>query len=853
MTPERWERIKQVLEEAIERPTAERGPFLAAVAQDDAALAVEVRSLLAAHAQAGSFIETPALARGGMATAFDRLQDVPTWAGRRVGPYQVVRELGHGGMGVVYLAVRADDEYRKQVAIKVIRSAFDPPSIQQRFRHERQILADLDHPNIARLIDGGSTDDGAPYFVMEYIDGLPIDRYSDVNGLTIDARLALFLQVCAAVQYAHQHLVVHRDLKAGNVLVSAGGVPKLLDFGIAKLVDADTGAPEERTMTVMRAMTFESASPEQVRGDAVTTRTDVYALGVMLHRLLTGGGPYSATTTTHDLARAICDDDARKPSDVAANAANARRLEGDLDTIVLKALQKDPSRRYATVEQFAQDITRHLEGRPVLAQPDTIRYRATKFVSRHRAGVAASALVVLSLVGGVVATAWQAHVAGVQRGRAERRFNDVRRLANSFLFEFHDAIEDLPGSTKARELVVRRAGEYLDSLAAESSNDPSLERELAAAYDKVGDVQGLPSFANLGDTAGAVRSHERALALRQSLAAASPSDAGLQGDLVTTHSHLGALFEVTRDFPAALDHARKALALREALLARNPGGFLERSSAAAGYHHIASIMIATGDWKGALENVQRETGEFEALLAQNPSNGAAQRNAAIAYRRLGALLERNGDSTAGLAHYRKAAVLDEGRVRANGNDGRARLDLSYDYASIGYTLSTLGDIEASLSSYRQALAEREWAARADPNDVNARDTVIRAHLSIGQVFRKASRPLEALPHLHKAREIAAARYTSDPANVVAGQRLANVYSTLAETYAGLASAAKYSGAGIGQCREARTWGQKSVEIWHAQRAKGPLSADAASGLDSLVALVARCDAALAGPPAPPRR
>ena len=355
MTPERWERIKQVLEEAIERPTAERGPFLAAVAQDDEALAVEVRSLLAAHAEAGSFIETPALARGDMATAFDRLQDVPTWAGRRVGPYQVVRELGHGGMGVVYLAVRADDEYRKQVAIKVIRSAFDPPSIQQRFRHERQILADLDHPNIARLIDGGSTEDGAPYFVMEYIDGLPIDRYSDVNGLTIDARLALFLQVCAAVQYAHQHLVVHRDLKAGNVLVSAGGVPKLLDFGIAKLVDADTGAPEERTMTVMRAMTFESASPEQVRGDAVTTRTDVYALGVMLHRLLTGGGPYSATTTTHDLARAICDDDARRPSDVAANAADARRLEGDLDTIVLKALQK--IRRGATPQSSSSRRT----------------------------------------------------------------------------------------------------------------------------------------------------------------------------------------------------------------------------------------------------------------------------------------------------------------------------------------------------------------------------------------------------------------------------------------------------------------------------------------------------------------
>ena len=223
-------------------------------------------------------------------------------------------------------------------------------------------------------------------------------------------------------------------------------------------------------------------------------------------------------------------------------------------------------------------------------------------------------------------------------------------------------------------------------------------------------------------------------------------------------------------------------------------------------------MIATGDWKGALENVQRETGEFEALLAQNPSNGAAQRNAAIAYRRLGALLERNGDTTAGLAHYRKAAALDEGRVRANGNDGRARLDLSYDYASIGYTLSTMGDIDSVARELSAGARRARMGGQADPNDVNARDTVIRAHLSIGQVFRKASRPLEALPHLHKAREIAAARYASDPANVVAGQRLANVYSALAEIYAGLAAAAQYSGAGIAQCREARVWGQESVEI-----------------------------------------
>jgi eukaryotic-like serine/threonine-protein kinase len=578
----------------------------------------------------------------------------------------------------------------------------------------------------------------------------------------------------------------------------------------------------------------------------VTTRTDVYALGVMLHRLLTNGGPYNptTTTTTHDLARAICDDDPRRPSDVAADAATARRLRGDLDTIVLEALQKDPARRYVSVEQFAEDVRRHLGGLPVLAQPDTIRYRTTKFITRHKVGVAASALVVLSLVGGVIATAWQAHVARVQRSRAERRFNDVRRLATSFLFEFHDAIENLPGSTRARELVVRRSSEYLDSLASESANDPSLERELAASYDKVGDVQGLPSFANLGDTAGALRSHKSALALRQSLAAANPSDPEIQSDLITTHSHLGSILEVMKDYPAALDHARKALAIRETLLARNPGGVLERTWLAASYHQIGGIMTGMGDLSGALENVTREAREFDALLAMDPSSGRAQRNAAIASRQLGALLEKNGDRTTALANYRKGVALDEGRVRADANDSRARLDLSYDYASIGYTLSTMGDIAGSLAHYQRALTEREWVATADPHDVNARDTVVRAHVSIGQVLRKAGRFGEAIPHYLEAREIAADRYARDPTNVVAAERLANVYGALAGTHAAMASAATRRVEAAADWREARASAQKSLDIWDQQRAKGALSATAKGERKGLADLVARCDAEL---------
>ncbi len=479
-----------------------------------------------------------------------------------------------------------------------------------------------------------------------------------------------------------------------------------------------------------------------------------------------------------------------------------------------------------------------------MAQPDTLRYRATKFVMRHKAGVAASALIVLSLVGGVMATAWQAHVAREQRSRAERRFNDVRRLATSFLFEFHDAIEPLPGSTRARELVVRRASEYLDSLASEAANDPSLTRELAAAYDKVGDVQGLPSFANLGDTAGALRSHERSLALRQALVDARPSDDALQSELVETLVHLGSIVDVTRDYARALDYARRALTIREARLARVPDGVVERTQLAASYHQIGGLLAATGDFNGALENVRREAREFEALLAQDPSSGRAQRNAAIAYRQLGALLEKHGDRVVALENYRKAAALDEGRVRANGNDARARLDLSYDYASIGYTLSTAGDIEGALASYRQALAEREWAANADPSDVNARDTVVRAHVSIGQVFRRANRMDEALPHLHKAGEIASARYRSDPANGVAADRVASVYSALANTHASLASASKRPADALPHWRDARSWARKSIEIREAIRARAPVPGAASRDVDELATLIARCDAAL---------
>ena len=842
MTPERWQQVKDALQDALAQPATERAAFLARTGREDADLALEVDSLLAAHDEAGAFIATPALARVDATLLLDELQGALGWSGRRVGPYLLVREIGHGGMGAVYLGIRADDEYQKQVAIKVVRSSFDPAFIAQRFRHERQILADLDHPNVARLIDGGSTEDGSPYFVMEYVDGLPIDRYCDANRLSVDDRLTLFRHVCTAVHYAHQHLVVHRDLKASNILVTSDGAPKLLDFGIAKLLDADSHVPEDRTLTAMRVMTLESASPEQVRGETVTTATDVYALGVLLHRLLTGRGPYEAATpSSHDLARAICEEDPQRPSDAATEAGAARRLRGDLDTIVLKALQKDPARRYGTVEQFAEDIARHLDGLPVLARPDTARYRTTKFIGRHKAGVAAAALVAVSIVGGVMATAWQTHVARVQRSRAERRFNDVHRLASSFLFEFHDAIEGLPGSTKARELVVRRATEYLDSLSSESNHDASLERELGAAYDKVGDVEGLPAFANLGDTAGALRSHRRAFALREVIAAANPSDPAIQRELKTTCDHLSSILIQVGDVPGAAEYQRKGLAIAEAMYARNPAGTAERRSLGIAYHTAGDIMTTLGDWNGALDNFKREVSTFEALLALDPASAREQRNVAIAYKKLGAVLEKMGDTSAALANYRKAVALDERRAQANTNDRQALLDLSFGYASIGYTLSTAGDTAGALDNYQRALSWREQVAAADPNDVNAKDTVARAHISIGQVLRTANRPLEAIPHYRDALEIVSARHAADAGNNTIGDRLADVYSALADIDATLASSSRGRMESTRRWREAREWSRKSIGIWANKRAQRTLSEKEQHDVDSLVELVATCD------------
>ena len=504
-TPAEWARIEAILDEVLEIEPAARGEALERRCAGDAILRAQVERLLAADSDADQFLETPAMvyAAGIVDAAASAIEaDEPEQPGDRIGPYSLIREIGRGGMGRVFLADRADGQFEQHVALKLVRQGPSGGEILGRFLRERQILARLQHPNIARLLDGGVSADGRPYFAMEYVEGEPITAYCDGRSLDINRRLALFALVCDAVQYAHQNLVVHRDLKPSNTMVTSEGQVKLLDFGIAKVLHPDEGPGEgdvpkgaEATLTRLGSgpMTPEYAAPEQVRGEPVTTATDVYALGALAYELLTGRGPHQLSSLMHppkpgrrwtaaEVERAVTERDIARPSsavgrttlrassgkdgekrnelapDAIARARGTdrrrlrRELRGDLDTIVMTALQKDPARRYASVGALVEDVRRYRSGLPIAARRDSVGYRTSKFVRRHAIGVTATVLVLLSLVGGLIGTAWQARVASREAAKAR----EVSRFLSS-LFEVADPARTNAADITALDLLDRGA------------------------------------------------------------------------------------------------------------------------------------------------------------------------------------------------------------------------------------------------------------------------------------------------------------------------------------------------------------------------------------------------------------
>jgi serine/threonine protein kinase/tetratricopeptide (TPR) repeat protein len=751
MQNEEWSKIEELLDAALELEPRERQKFLDGL--DAPALRGEVESLLACEKNTNGFLDAPALALS--ADFFDDDNQTDGRAGQQFGPYRIIREIGRGGMGAVFLAERADGEFEHRVALKVVRRSFADTDLARRFRQERQILASLNHENVARLLDGGVSADGEPFLAMEYIEGLRIDDYCNSNTLPPTERLRLFLRVCDAVAYAHQRLVVHRDLKPSNVLVTAGGTPKLLDFGIAKLLDPEHAA--EQTRTEHRAFTPEYASPEQVQGLTVTTVSDVYSLGRLLQNLLQRGGlvspgrerrPEGWRSEGGASGRTSATNLPTSPADGIGDTSH--KLYGsELQNIILMATREEPARRYQSVAQLAEDVRRHIDGLPVRAQPDSLTYRAGKFVRRNRVAVTAAGLVVAALVIGLALALWQANIARRERDRAEQRFNDVRRLSNALLTDIAPKIENLQGATEARQAVVTQSLKYLDSLAQETGDDLPLQSELATAYEKVGDIQGNPENPNLGDLAGAIASYEKAQKMRLKLLESNPNDFEHRRLLAANHQSLGYLHWQANELQEAAKQTETALGLYQKLAAERPGAAELRLP-------LAQITFDTGDarkdiakYDEAIAYYQKALDLLAPLLQTDANNVQYLKLAGTCYSKLGNALSWAGRQKEGEEQTQKAIRIYDSLAASHPNNVSVSNGLWQTY---WMAASTYEDNDNALShEYAlKALRAIQSVVEKDPADRQARYRVARTMSTLGQISIKTGKAPEGLSYLEKA-------------------------------------------------------------------------------------------------------
>jgi len=743
MSPE----IQRLFEAALDLPESSRAAFVESQSTDPS-VRREVLSLLLHDGLAEPFF-----AGAIRSEASSLVSSLGSQEGRTIGHYRIVSMLGRGGMGAVYLAERADGYFEQRVALKVIQSSDPAGFLLDRFQQERRILAQLNHPNIAGLFDGGQTADGFPYFVMEYVAGQSIDVVCDRWQLPLRGRLELFLKVCDAVQYAHQNLIVHRDLKPANILVTADGQPKLLDFGIAKVLDpAEAGS----TQTSTRVLTPEYASPEQIRGDPITTAADIYSLGAVLCTLLTGEPPHAISKLSPlQAAKTIAE----------AEVAVTDRLPGEVNAILQKALRKEPARRYRSVEEFAGDIVRFLEGRPVLAAPDSLGYRARKFLRRNWLGAAAIGAVMSALALGTGVALWQAR-------RAERRFADVRQLANRFLFDFEDAIHNVSGATKARLLVVKTAGEYLNRLAAEAGGDRQLVRELADSYRKLGDVQGNIRGSNVGHFQEAMASYRKGLALRDSIGddstsdpkarasyllnltslmtverfagdpenagrlrsraialadrwvASSAPDADLLTAAATAYNDLASAQRLREDFAAGSCSARKNLELLQRAYALDPTNLTYLKAIASGHLGAGYLDMDAGRFADAIGHFSEGNQLLEKPLVAQPKDASLRRMRMVLLQKIGEATKRLREKEKGrvsdaLPFFQQAYQMGNDLVAEDPADEGVQTDLAGLCQLYASTLLTEGRAAEGLSLFERGIAIYARQLRNVPGDSNA--------------------------------------------------------------------------------------------------------------------------------------
>lgn len=746
-----WARVKEVLDLALQANPADRSVVLHEACEGEADLESDVASLLEYADQTGRLDDCLDLTLRGLKWN----SSAPT----QVGPFRIERALGSGGMATVYLASRTDDEIPAQVAVKVIQ-AWSSESLLERFRSERRILAGLIHPYIARLLDAGKLEDGRPYFVMEYVGGQTIDRYT--KDLEPAAILDLFLKVCSAVQFARQNLVIHRDIKPGNILVTALGEPRLLDFGIAKLLANDESAnitqPSERLLTPF------GASPEQTRGDPATMASDVYSLGVLLYRLLTRVSPYAtAKDFATDPIRVIRE---WEPP-LASTAGNLTKhesalLEGDLDTILQKAMQKEPRRRYPTVHALSEDIERHRKGLPIEARPASLSYRCAKFVGRNKVGVTATAIAVLAVIAGLVGTSIYARQMHREQQRSARELAALRKLTRSFLVEIDDAIKNLPGSSAARQLVIHRTVQYLDEVAAEASDDPVLLNDLADAYTHVAEITGA-FRSERGDrsTQASIENALKALAIRRRLVALHPDDESRQRNLENAIWRAAAIYSSAGDTGHAHTLFFECLRLFEAASKRTTD-INVRYGLGTAYNSYGGIERTLGHYDAALDYERRGLAAREQLHEADPSSKRARRVVGISHEWVAYVLSSQGNQLGAAEEHRKALALFEPLAEADPANFDARRQVAVSQVGLCESLTLGGAAREALTHCEAAAAIDRAASQADPKNVQASEDLADAESNWSAALDSTRSPGAAYQHQLTARQLFDAALSRDP-------------------------------------------------------------------------------------------
>lgn len=850
-----WKEIKEAFGATLELDASGRSELLESLSPQ---IRKQVERLIRAHEEAADFIEKPVIVER------ENIDDSATNIPEQIDEYRIIEQIGTGGMGTVFLAEHSGEGFSHRVALKLIKRGMDTDSVLKRFLMERQILSNLEHPNIARMIDGGSTADGVPYFVMEYVDGEEIRKFADLHQLGLNERLALFQKVCGAVASAHQKLIVHRDLKPTNILVTNDGEPKLLDFGIAKLLSPDPGSSDEATVTQFRVMTPEYASPEQIAGEPTSTSADIYSLGVILYELLTGQRPrLTKGKSPQQILDSVLTDEPPKPSSVVSERRSIRSdftgnsltpdtagfsadkttgvsvapslLRGDLDNIIIKAMRREPERRYQSVQEFSDDISRYLDGLPVRAAADTVTYRFGKFVKRHRAGVfAAAAVSVLLMLSTGIAT-WQAVKANNERQIAEARFNDVRALANSLIFDVHDSIRDLPGSTPARKALLSRAIEYLDKLAKEDSANMTLQTELASAYERVGDVQGSPLGPNLGDIDGAIESYGKALAIRESIFKESGQEERYATAML--HSRLFRIKQVRGDMDDAEQHLRSAVSILEGLSTADP---LNTVTAARFSMELGDLLMSktNGNMDRAVENYRKSI-NLANSIAQGPQNDVKGSDGLslnekslsvtqLSYRRLGQYFESHKQLGEARDAFSKALTESERLLAAS--------DTTKPIAEVvvGLSLGNLGRLEAltgdTTSGLEKAHRSRDICRAAldkDPKNQLAKSELALALGNIAGIQKITGDEAGSVSNFTKAIEIQKEIAASNPQDTYNSGNLADSYSSLGDVLE------------TSDREQARRYFQLSYDIWNAMREKKTIPGYYADKPDDLLAKLRR--------------